>query len=79
MGDLTLPRLGMGTAGIGNLYAPVSDEQARATLVAAWDAGIRYFDTAPHYGFGLSEKRLGEAMATLDADGSAIVSTALTT
>ena len=75
MGDLTLPRLGMGTAGIGNLYAPVSDEQARATLVAAWDAGIRYFDTAPHYGFGLSEKRLGEAMATLDADGSAIVST----
>ena len=75
MGDLTLPRLGMGTAGIGNLYARVSDEEARATLVAAWEAGIRYFDTAPHYGFGLAEKRLGEGLATLDAADEAVVST----
>jgi D-threo-aldose 1-dehydrogenase len=75
MGNLTLPRLGIGTAGIGNLYASVSEEEARATLAAAWEAGIRYFDTAPHYGFGLAEKRLGEALAMLDADGTAIVST----
>lgn len=75
MDGLALPRLGMGTAGIGNLYTPVSDEEARVTLAAAWNAGIRYFDTAPHYGFGLAEKRLGEALAGLDADGVAVVST----
>ena len=70
-----LPRTGMGTAGIGNLYAPVSDAEARATIAAAWNAGIRYFDTAPHYGFGLAERRLGDALAELDLDGSATVST----
>ncbi|MFI1092500.1 aldo/keto reductase [Streptomyces sp. NPDC020917] len=51
-----------GAAGLGNLGTEVSEEQARATLDAAWDAGIRYFDTAPHYGLGLSERRLGEAL-----------------
>lgn len=75
MSGLALPRLGMGTAGIGNLYAPVSDEEARATLAEAWAAGIRYFDTAPHYGFGLAERRLGEALQTLDPARTAIVST----
>lgn len=70
-----LPHLGMGTAGIGNLYAPVSPDAARATMAAAWAAGIRYFDTAPHYGFGLAERRLGEALAELDPAGEAIVST----
>ena len=48
-----------GGAPIGGLYAPVSDDQAAATLEAAWAAGIRAFDTAPHYGVGLSEQRLG--------------------
>jgi D-threo-aldose 1-dehydrogenase len=72
---ISLPRLGMGTAGIGNLYAPVSAEDARATVAAAWAAGIRYFDTAPHYGFGLAERRLGEALAELDPRGEATVST----
>jgi D-threo-aldose 1-dehydrogenase len=72
---MSLPRLGMGTAGIGNLYAPVSSEVARATVDAAWGAGIRYFDTAPHYGFGLAERRLGEALATLDPESRAIIST----
>lgn len=72
---IALPRLGMGTAGIGNLYAAVSDEDAHATLDAAWEAGIRFFDTAPHYGFGLAEKRLGAALADLDPAGGAIVST----
>jgi D-threo-aldose 1-dehydrogenase len=57
-----LPPLGIGTAAIGNLYAPVSDEVAFATIGAALDAGITYFDTAPHYGFGLAERRLGEAL-----------------
>lgn len=55
-------RLSLGAAGIGNLYRPVSDEAAAATVQAAWDAGIRTFDTAPHYGLGLSERRLGAAL-----------------
>ena len=67
---IALPRLGMGTAGIGNLYAPVSDAEAQATIEAALAAGISYFDTAPHYGFGLAERRLGEALTE-----DAIVST----
>jgi D-threo-aldose 1-dehydrogenase len=54
-----LGRLGFGAASIGNLYRAVTDEQADAALAAAWDGGIRYFDTAPHYGLGLSERRLG--------------------
>jgi D-threo-aldose 1-dehydrogenase len=52
-----------GGAPIGGLYAPVSAETAAATLQAAWDAGIRAFDTAPHYGAGLSEQRIGDFLA----------------
>ena len=52
-----------GGAPIGGLYAPVSDEAAAAWRVAAWDAGIRVFDTAPHYGVGLSEQRIGDFLA----------------
>ena len=52
-----------GGAPIGGLYAPVSDETAAGTLAAAWDAGIRAFDTAPHYGVGVSERRIGEFLA----------------
>ncbi|MGI5460069.1 aldo/keto reductase [Streptomyces sp. CA-249302] len=54
--------LAFGAAVIGNLYTEVSDEQAHEAVTAAWDRGIRYFDTAPHYGLGLSERRLGEAL-----------------
>lgn len=54
--------LGLGAAPLGNLYEPVSDAQAHATVDAAWEAGIRYFDTAPLYGHGLAERRLGEAL-----------------
>ncbi|KSB90363.1 pyridoxal 4-dehydrogenase [Caulobacter vibrioides] len=61
-----LPRLGFGGAAVGNLYAPVSDAQARAVIDAALAAGIGYFDTGPHYGFGLSESRLGQALAGRD-------------
>ena len=54
-----LPRLGFGAAALGNLYTAVSDEAARAAVDVALAAGVDYFDTAPHYGFGLSESRLG--------------------
>lgn len=54
-----LPALGFGAAPLGNLYRPLTEEDAGALLQAAWDAGLRYFDTAPLYGFGLSESRLG--------------------
>ncbi|MBT2469293.1 aldo/keto reductase [Streptomyces sp. ISL-66] len=54
--------LALGCAALGNLYHPVTDEAARATVDAAWDAGVRTFDTAPHYGLGLSERRLGAAL-----------------
>ena len=52
-----------GGAPIGGLYAPVNDDQAAAALEAAWTAGIRAFDTAPHYGVGLSEQRIGRFLA----------------
>jgi D-threo-aldose 1-dehydrogenase len=61
---LELGRLGYGAANVGNLYRAVSDEDAWAVLEAAWDSGIRHFDTAPHYGLGLSERRLGAFLAT---------------
>jgi D-threo-aldose 1-dehydrogenase len=67
--------LGFGGAAIGNLYRSVGDDAARATVDAAWGFGLRRFDTAPHYGFGLSERRLGDALAELDPAGDAIVST----
>ncbi|MGW7418564.1 aldo/keto reductase [Streptomyces sp. NPDC054813] len=60
--------LGLGAAVIGNLYTEVSDRQAHDTVTAAWQQGIRYFDTAPHYGLGLSERRLGEALREYDRD-----------
>jgi len=54
--------LSFGGAAIGNLYTEVTDDDARAAVDAAWDGGIRTFDTAPHYGLGLSERRLGGAL-----------------
>jgi D-threo-aldose 1-dehydrogenase len=54
--------LALGCAALGNLLHPVTDEDAHATVAAAWDAGVRTFDTAPHYGLGLSERRLGAAL-----------------
>ncbi|HVK21813.1 MAG TPA: aldo/keto reductase [Actinokineospora sp.] len=61
--DVEVSALGFGAAGIGNLYRAVDDADALGAVDSAWDAGIRYFDTAPHYGLGLSERRLGEALA----------------
>lgn len=56
-------RTGIGGAALGNLFAPMTDECAQGVLDAAWDAGIRYVDTAPHYGLGLSERRIGRWLA----------------
>jgi D-threo-aldose 1-dehydrogenase len=63
-----LPGLGLGAAQIGNLYREVPDEIAEQTVITAWEQGIRYFDTAPHYGLGLSERRLGKALKNLPRD-----------
>lgn len=60
---VALTRLGLGTAPLGNLFTTVADDAARATLTAAIDGGIGYLDTAPLYGFGLSERRIGSALA----------------
>jgi D-threo-aldose 1-dehydrogenase len=59
---LSLTELGFGAAPLGNLFRPLPDELARQTLAAAQDAGFGYYDTAPFYGFGLSERRLGDAL-----------------
>lgn len=59
---LSLPVLGFGGAGLGNLFDEVDDSTADATLDAAWAAGIRYYDTSPWYGRGLSEHRLGRML-----------------
>jgi len=55
--------LGFGGAPLGNLYAPIDDRTASDAIEAAWRVGVRYFDTAPHYGLGLSELRIGTVLA----------------
>ncbi|MFE4634952.1 aldo/keto reductase [Streptomyces sp. NPDC056773] len=57
-----LTELGLGTSSLGNLYRTTPVTDATAAVDAAWEAGIRYFDTAPHYGLGLSERRLGASL-----------------
>jgi D-threo-aldose 1-dehydrogenase len=59
---VAVTELSFGGAAIGNLFTAVTDDDARAAVDAAWDGGIRFFDTAPHYGLGLSERRLGAAL-----------------
>lgn len=61
-------RVGLGCAALGNLYSPVAEADAAATVEAAWNRGVRFFDTAPLYGHGLSEQRLGRALAGLPRD-----------
>ncbi|MGW9453414.1 aldo/keto reductase [Streptomyces sp. NPDC055632] len=56
-------RLGFGTAPLGNMFRAIPDEEAAATVEAAWDHGIRFYDTAPFYGAGLAEERLGQVLA----------------
>lgn len=61
--ELLPGRLGFGTAPMGNMFRDIPEEQARTTLEAAWDQGIRYYDTAPFYGAGLAEIRLGRMLS----------------
>jgi len=60
--DILPGKLGFGTAPLGNMFRDIPEAEARATVEAAWTDGIRYFDTAPFYGAGLAEIRLGEAL-----------------
>jgi D-threo-aldose 1-dehydrogenase len=66
---LALPVLGLGTAHLGELYGRVDEATSQATLAAAWDSGVRFFDTAPWYGRGLAEHRLGGFLRTRPRDG----------
>ena len=58
-----LTEIGLGTSPYGNLFRETTDADTDAATEAAWASGVRYFDTAPHYGLGLSEKRLGASLA----------------
>lgn len=69
---LWLTELGLGTAPLGNLYRPISDREAGDVIDTALETGVRYIDTAPYYGFGLSEERLGQS---LDGRDDVVVST----
>ncbi|MCR8576856.1 aldo/keto reductase [Streptomyces sp. Isolate_219] len=66
---VTVPPLGLGCAPLGNLYRAVPEEQAREVVHTALATGAGYFDTAPHYGVGLSEERLGRALHGHDRAG----------
>jgi D-threo-aldose 1-dehydrogenase len=68
-GGLRVSALSLGTAPLGNLFAPVAEEDASATVRSALAAGLTYLDTAPHYGLGLAERRLGRLLAGLPRDG----------
>ena len=67
-GRLAGGSLGFGAAPLGNMFRELTDEDAAATVDAAWRAGTRFFDTAPQYGAGLSEIRLGRQLAEHDRD-----------
>lgn len=66
--SVNLSPLGLGAAQLGNLYRTTTDVEAAGAVEAAWSGGIRYFDTAPHYGLGLSERRLGNHLAQYPRD-----------
>ena len=72
--SVRVPRLGLGTAPLGGWPQAVTAAEARRTIEAAWEAGIRHFDTAPFYGHGLSEQHLGAVLPGLDR-GSYTIST----
>jgi D-threo-aldose 1-dehydrogenase len=61
--QVRVTRLGLGCAPLANMYRTLTEDDATAVVDAAWAAGVRYFDTAPHYGVGVSERRLGAALA----------------
>ena len=61
-------KIGLGGAPLGNMFRNIPEDEAHATVAAAWDLGVRYFDTAPLYGSGLSEIRMGEALSQYPRD-----------
>jgi D-threo-aldose 1-dehydrogenase len=67
-GGLRVGPLGFGSAGLGNLFGAIADDVWPGCVPTAWDAGIRYFDVAPHYGLGLAEERLGLSLAGRSRD-----------
>jgi D-threo-aldose 1-dehydrogenase len=69
---LEVTAIGLGTAPLGGLFSPVSEADAEATIERAWSLGIRFFDTAPLYGFGLAERRLGSFLRRQKRDSFAI-------
>jgi len=69
---VTLTELGFGGGGLGDLWVRITDAQAQETLQAAWAGGVRYFDTAPYYGAGLSEQRLGRFLQSRPRDAFAM-------
>ena len=70
--DVEVSRLGFGTAEIGGLYSAVPDDAAIGLVRHTWDAGVRYFDTAPLYGYGNAERRLGVALSEHSRDAFAL-------
>src|SRR5664279_4230773 len=66
--SLQLTEIGFGAASLGNLYRVTTDDEALNAVACAWERGVRYFDTAPHYGLGLSEVRLRQALAGYPRD-----------
>ncbi|RKS09705.1 D-threo-aldose 1-dehydrogenase [Nocardiopsis sp. Huas11] len=66
---VSVTALGLGGAPLGNLSEAVDEDTAAGAVRAAWEAGLRLFDTAPHYGLGLSERRLGRVLADLPREG----------
>jgi D-threo-aldose 1-dehydrogenase len=74
LGVLDVTSIGLGSAPLGGLFAPVSDADAQATIERAWSLGVRFFDTAPLYGFGLAERRLGAFLREQPRD-SYVIST----
>ncbi len=70
--DILPGRLGFGAAPLGNMFRDIPEQEAVATVNAAWDEGIRYFDTAPFYGAGLAEIRIGAALAGRPRDNYVI-------
>lgn len=72
LGTLDVTSIGLGSAPLGGLFTPVSDADAEATIERAWTAGIRFYDTAPLYGFGLAERRLGAFLRQQPRDSYAI-------
>lgn len=66
--DALKHKVGLGTAPLGNMFRDVPEEEARETIQTAWDEGVRYFDTAPFYGAGLAEMRVGDVLSKYNRD-----------